>query len=114
MDGSGSLRLVDRLKDVIRVGEEWVSSTALEQALNGHEDIQEAAVVGVADLEHGEIPLAVIVLVGERELCAKQLRAMIPSELLAPGVPMPVITVAALPRAPTGKVSKRALRELHG
>lgn len=114
MDANGSVRVVDRLKDIIRVGEEWVSSTAIEEAISQSPRVREVAVVSAPQIEHGEIPLAVVVCEGEPRPSAAELRQLIPPELLPAAVPVPVVFVTELPRAPTGKVSKKQLRELHG
>lgn len=114
IDAQGSVRVVDRLKDVIRVGEEWVSSAALEDALNGHSAVEEAAVISMADPIHGEVPLAIVVYKVGMELTADQLRAVIHSDLLPADVLMQVVVTESLPRAPTGKLSKQELRARHG
>jgi fatty-acyl-CoA synthase len=114
MDAQGSLRIVDRLKDVIRVGEEWVSSTAMEDCLNHHPAVAETAIVSAPDLEHGELPLAIVVCKPGASVTADELRAMIPVDVLAADVPMPVVWVNELPRAPTGKLDKKGLRARYG
>ena len=56
----GLVEIVDRIKDVIKSGGEWISTLALEQALSAHPQVREAAVVGVPDPYWGERPAAVI------------------------------------------------------
>ena len=62
IDAHGYIRLVDRTKDVIKSGGEWISSVDLENELMGHPTIAEAAVIGVAHQKWGERPLACVVL----------------------------------------------------
>ena len=62
MDEDGYIRLVDRSKDLIKSGGEWISSVDLENAVMGHPAVKEAAVIGVAHPKWEERPLAVVVL----------------------------------------------------
>ncbi|MGD8318905.1 MAG: long-chain fatty acid--CoA ligase [Gemmatimonadota bacterium] len=111
VDGHGYVRLVDRTKDLIRSGGEWISSVQLEHALMDHPDVAEAAVVAVPDARWQERPWACVVV--------RSGRAPDPQELLAPlaetlptwWVPDGVTLMDALPRTSTGKFDKKALRE---
>ena len=62
MDERGRIRLVDRTKDLIKSGGEWISSVELENELMAHPEIKEAAVIGVPDPKWSERPLACVVL----------------------------------------------------
>jgi fatty-acyl-CoA synthase len=62
MNARGQIRLVDRTKDLIKSGGEWISSVELENELMGHPLIREAAVIGVPDAKWSERPLACVVL----------------------------------------------------
>ena len=62
IDEDGYLKLVDRSKDLIKSGGEWISSLDLENALMGHPAVKEAAVIGVPHPKWQERPLAVVVL----------------------------------------------------
>ena len=57
----GYLRVVDRIKDVIKTGGEWVSSLQIEDLISQREGVSEAAVIGVKDDKWGERPLALVV-----------------------------------------------------
>ena len=61
LDELGYITLSDRAKDVIKSGGEWISSVDLENALMGHPDVVEAAVVGIPDEKWQERPLATVV-----------------------------------------------------
>ena len=62
IDEHGYMKLVDRSKDLIKSGGEWISSVDLENALMGHPAVKEAAVIGVPHPKWQERPLAVVVL----------------------------------------------------
>ena len=62
VEPNGFVQITDRAKDVIKSGGEWISSVELEDALMGHPDVKEAAVVGVPDERWDERPLACVVL----------------------------------------------------
>ena len=75
IDEDGYLKLVDRSKDLIKSGGEWISSLDLENALMGHPCVKEAAIIGVPHPKWQERPLAVVVLnegakCGSRGNCA--------------------------------------------
>ncbi|HET6452027.1 MAG TPA: fatty acid--CoA ligase, partial [Spirochaetia bacterium] len=61
-NAAGSIRITDRLKDIIKVGGEWISSLSVEDALSTHPAVAESAVIGQPDLNWGEVPLALVVL----------------------------------------------------
>ncbi|KAA9166336.1 long-chain fatty acid--CoA ligase [Amycolatopsis acidicola] len=109
IDPDGYLEIVDRAKDLIKSGGEWISSVALEQALLAHPAVAEAAVIAVPHERWQERPLAVVVLdrpLGEDELLA-DLHERVPRWWL----PEQILVTDALPRTSVGKIDKRALRE---
>ena len=62
MDERGYIKITDRVKDIIKVGGEWVSSLELEDIIHQHPSVKEVAVIGVEDEKWGERPLALVVL----------------------------------------------------
>ncbi|HJU01942.1 MAG TPA: long-chain fatty acid--CoA ligase [Actinomycetes bacterium] len=111
LDGQGYLHVVDRTKDLVKSGGEWISSVELENALMGHPEVAQAAVIAVPDEKWGERPLAVVVRkpgseVGEAEVVAS-LAGRFPKWWL----PERVEFVDEIPMTATGKFSKRLLRE---
>ena len=62
VDAEGYLRIVDRTKDVVKSGGEWISSVELENEIMGHPDVAEAAVIGVSHPKWSERPLACVVV----------------------------------------------------
>jgi fatty-acyl-CoA synthase len=111
LDGEGYLQVVDRTKDLVKSGGEWISSVELENALMGHPQVAQAAVIAIPDQKWGERPLAVVVRkpgsqVGEAELVAS-MAGRFPKWWL----PERVEFVEEIPMTATGKFSKRLLRE---
>jgi len=114
-DSSGSIRITDRLKDVIKVGGEWLSSLELEDILISHPAVSEAAVIGQPNDRWGEVPLAFVVRKKNETLTAKQLTAHVREFIdkgLVPGeaILLKVQFVDALEKTSVGKVNKQALR----
>lgn len=118
IDGSGYLRVTDRIKDVIKTGGEWISSLALEDIIAMHPAVSEVAVIGVADPKWGERPLPLVVRhagrdVGEAEiieLVAARSRA---GDISRYAIPERVRFVDAIERTSVGKINKKKLRSLH-
>ena len=112
MDERGRIKLVDRTKDLIKSGGEWISSVELENELMGHPEIREAAVIGVADERWAERPLACVVQ-GRRQR-ARPRHAVL--DFLAPHVakwqlPDRVVFIDEVPKTSVGKFSKKTLRD---
>ncbi len=113
IDQDGYTRLVDRTKDLIRSGGEWISSVRLENALLDVALVREAAVVAVPDARWGERPWACIVAreglePGEADALLESLRGSFPKWWIPDGV----VLLEAIPRTATGKYDKKALRSL--
>ncbi|MCI4592060.1 long-chain-fatty-acid--CoA ligase [Sphingobium sp. BYY-5] len=118
IDADGALRIVDRLKDVIKTGGEWVSSIEIENILVEQPTVSEAAVIGVPDQKWGERPVAfVVAAAGATPLATEHLRDRL-EQYVATGrlsryaVPEKFILVDGLPHTSVGKVNKKALRTL--
>jgi fatty-acyl-CoA synthase len=111
VDEQGYLQIVDRTKDLVKSGGEWISSVELESALMGHPAVLEASVIGVAHPRWTERPLACVVLKpgGEatKEDVLEFLRPRFPSWWL----PDDVVFVAEIPKTSVGKFDKKVLRE---
>lgn len=108
IDPSGWLTLVDREKDVVKSGGEWISSLDIETALLEHPAVVDVAVVGVADERWMERPCACVVI--EAEVEPEELRAFLLERLPRWWVPERFAVVDSLPRTGVGKHDKRALR----
>ena len=113
IDAEGALHIVDRLKDVIKSGGEWVSSVALENLLATQDEISEAAVIGVPDEKWGERPFAFVVAtdafdpVRTGEILRREAAE---GRLSRYAIPEHIIRLDAMPRTSVGKVDKKLLR----
>jgi fatty-acyl-CoA synthase len=111
IDPDGWMRIVDRAKDLIKSGGEWISSVALEQALLADPEVAEAAVVAVPHPRWQERPLALVVLQPGSAATGDELRARLGERVPRWWLPERVEVTAELPRTSVGKLDKRALRE---
>jgi acyl-CoA synthetase (AMP-forming)/AMP-acid ligase II len=111
-DAQGYVFIVDRAKDMIISGGENIYSTQVEAAIHKHPAVLEAAVIGVPDDEWGEAVKAVVVLKPGEKATEAEIIATAKEHLASYQKPRSVDFVDALPKAPTGKILKRNLREL--
>ena len=112
-DDAGRLFIDGRDDDMIVSGGENVFPSEIEELLITHPGIEEAAVIGVPDAEFGQRLAAYIVLATGASLSQDAIREFIAANLARYKVPRDIALVSELPRNPTGKVLKRALRERH-
>jgi fatty-acyl-CoA synthase len=110
MTPDGQLCLVDRVKDLVKSGGEWISSQALEEQLAVHPAVLEAAVVARPDPEWDERPVAFVVLVPGSTASGEDLRAFLLGRVAKWWIPDTFELVDELPKTPVGKIDKRALR----
>ena len=117
VDEHGYVQIVDRLKDVIKSGGEWISSLDLENLLSMHAGVQEVAVIGIPDAVWGERPLPIIVPKPEfkGKLTPEDLRAHLQQyvdqgTITKWAVPEKFSFVDELPKTSVGKLDKKALR----
>jgi fatty-acyl-CoA synthase len=111
VDGYGFMEIVDRVKDLVKSGGEWISSVEIENVLMGHPDVREACVFGVAHQRWIERPVAAVVM---RDGCASDeaaLQAWLGERVAKWWIPDRVLFVDAIPRTGVGKFQKRELRE---
>jgi fatty-acyl-CoA synthase len=110
IDELGYIRLSDRAKDVIKSGGEWISSVDLENALMGHDDVVEAAVIGVPDEKWDERPLASVVIRDGATVTAADLREYLSSSFAKWQLPDAFAFIDAVPRTSVGKFDKKVIR----
>jgi fatty-acyl-CoA synthase len=111
LDAEGFLYLTDRKKDMIISGGENIASSEVERVVYELPQVQDAAVIGVADAYWGERPVAVVVVKAGEALALETLQAHCRQKLAGFKVPKQLIVRTDLPRNPSGKVLKRVLRE---
>ena len=112
-DEDGYIFLSGRAKDFIKRGGEMVSPEEVEQVLHSHPAIDEAAIIGVADVDWGERVRAIVVAKGGETIDGHEVIEYCRSRLSSFKKPESVVVVEELPRNPLGKVLKRVLRESH-
>jgi len=110
-DEEGYIFIVDRAKDMIISGGENIYSTQVEAAIHQHPAVLESAVFGVPDEQWGEAVKAVVVLKPGASATEQEIIATAAQHLASYQKPRSVDFVDSLPKAPTGKILKRALRD---
>ena len=110
IDPDNTLHIVDRAKDVIKSGGEWISSQALEEAATRFPGVQEAAVVAVAHPRWQERPFLIVVTEGDAPVSAEALRAHLLAYVPKWWLPDAIAFTNDLPHGPTGKLQKDVLR----
>lgn len=111
LDEEGFLYVTDRIKDMILSGGENIASSEVERVIYALPQVADAAVIGVPDERWGERPVAVVVPKPGETLTYEQLKAHCAANLARFKVPKELHLRDALPRNPSGKVLKRALRD---
>jgi acyl-CoA synthetase (AMP-forming)/AMP-acid ligase II len=108
-DAAGNLFIVDRLKELIKVGGYSVAPAEVERELTVHPAVADAAVVGRPDRELGEVPVAYVAL--RRPVERGELLAWLEGRLAQWKHPRDVVVIDRVPRNPTGKILRRELIE---
>jgi fatty-acyl-CoA synthase len=111
IDRDGVVKIVDRAKDLVKSGGEWISSVDLENTLMGHPAVKEACVVGVPHPKWQERPLAAVVLKDGKTATAEELRGFLASTFAKWQLPDAFVFVKTIPRTSVGKFKKMTLRE---
>ena len=107
----GYVHLVDRTKDLIKSGGEWISSVALENELMGHPDVAEAAVIAIPDERWQERPLACVVRKPGSMVSEDELLGWLAPKVPRWWVPDGCVFIDEVPKTSVGKFSKRTLRD---
>ncbi|HUF98742.1 MAG TPA: long-chain fatty acid--CoA ligase [Ilumatobacter sp.] len=111
VDPRGRIRLVDRTKDLIKSGGEWISSVEIENELMAHPKIAEAAVIGVPHPRWSERPLACVVPAAGETITRDEVLEFISTKVAKWQIPDDVVFIAEVPKTSVGKFSKKTLRE---
>ena len=110
-DAEGYIRLVDRTKDLIKSGGEWISSVELENEIMAHPDVTEAAVIGVTSTKWGERAMACVVAAAGADLSADDVLAWLDGRVVKWWMPDRVEFIDEVPKTSVGKFSKKTLRD---
>ena len=110
VDPEGYVYLVDRTKDLVKSGGEWISSTELENEIMAHPKVAEAAVIGVHHPKWTERPLACVVPVAGETVTKDEIIAFLTGRVAKWWLPDDVVMVEEIPKTSVGKFSKKDLR----
>lgn len=111
---AGHLVLVDRAKDIIRTAGENVYAKEVEQALVGHDDVEDCAVIGQRDPQYDERVVAIVVTAPGSTATEQELRSFLRDRLAHYKVPQTFLFRPELPKTAAGKTNKPQLRKLVG
>ena len=108
LDEEGMMHIVDRSKDVIKSGGEWISSIDLENTAVGHPQLQECCVIGVAHAKWDERPL--LLAIKDGDVSEQEVLDYLDGKIAKWWMPDAVVFVQELPHTATGKLLKTGLR----
>jgi fatty-acyl-CoA synthase len=104
------IKLVDRTKDLVKSGGEWISSVELENAVMAHPEVVEAAVIAVPDERWGERPCACVVTREGCDVNAESLREHLAGKVAKWWIPERFEFIDEVPKTSVGKFDKKLLR----
>ena len=113
LDPDGYMTIVDRSKDVIKSGGEWISSIDLENVALGQSQVAEAAVIGIAHPKWQERPLLIILPTPGTSPTKADILAYLEGKIAKWWTPDDVVFIDEMPHTATGKIQKRDLREIY-
>ena len=116
IDALGGVEIKDRIKDVIKTGGEWISSLELESLISEHAAVLSVAVVGIADEQWGERPMAMVVSEPgqylDRKILETHLQGFVECGRINKwAIPKQFKFVAEIPKTSVGKINKKLIRE---
>jgi len=111
VDSDGYIRIVDRTKDLVKSGGEWISSVELEGLIMAHPDVAEAAVIAVAHPKWDERPLACVVVRQGATLTREDILDHLEGQVARWWLPDDVVFIEEVPKTSVGKFDKKVLRE---
>lgn len=112
IDAAGFMQIVDRTKDVIKSGGEWISSVQLEGIIMGHPKVLEAAVVGMPHPKWQERPVAVVVVRPgfEGQLTSEEILTYLQDKVAKWWLPDVILFEPSIPKTSVGKFDKKVMR----
>jgi len=113
MDEYGYIQIVDRTKDLVKSGGEWISSVELENLIMAHPKVLEAAVIAVPHEKWQERPLACVVPKPEyvNQITAEEILDFLRPQVARWWMPDGVVFIEAVPKTSVGKFDKKVLRQ---
>jgi fatty-acyl-CoA synthase len=114
IDAEGYLRLVDRIKDLLKSGGEWISSVDLENIIMAHPKVMEAAIIGAPDPKWQEVPFACIVVQPGQTLTPQEMQDFLKDKVKAAyWIPKLYAFLDAIPKTSVLKFDKKELRKMY-
>jgi len=115
VDEHNYFKIIDRMKDVIKTGGEWISTLELENLISKHSSVSEVAVVGVPDAKWSERPYAMAVLKKDEDVAVEDIQRFL-HKFVETGtinkwaIPSRIDFVEAIPKTSVGKIDKKRIR----
>jgi fatty-acyl-CoA synthase len=117
IDPDGYLQIVDRIKDVIKSGGEWISSLAIEDIISQYPGVSEVAVIARPDEKWGERPLALVIVKDKSKITEQDIQAHVKISadqgIISKWAVPDVRFVDALAKTSVGKLNKKVLRQTY-
>jgi fatty-acyl-CoA synthase len=110
MESDGYFKIVDRSKDLVKSGGEWISSVELEGACLAHPAVKEAAVVGLPSQKWDERPVVVVSLHDGQSVTLEEMREFLTGKVARWWLPDDVVVVEDVAKTSVGKYDKKAIR----
>jgi fatty-acyl-CoA synthase len=107
----GYVRIVDRTKDVVKSGGEWISSVELENEIMAHPAVAEAAVIGLPHQKWGERPFAAVVVRPGASVTKEEILEFLQGRVASWWLPDDIVFIDEVPKTSVGKFSKKDLRD---
>ncbi len=113
IDAEGYIQIMDRTKDLVKSGGEWISSVDLENAIMAHPKVMEAAVIAVPHPRWEERPVAAVAPLPQYRdsITKEEILEFLKDRVAKWWLPDDVVFIDAVPKTSVGKFNKRALRE---
>jgi len=113
IDAEGYIQIMDRTKDLVKSGGEWISSVDLENAIMAHPKVMEAAVIAIAHPKWQERPVAAVAPLPQYrgQITKEEILDFLKDRVAKWWLPDDVVFIDAVPKTSVGKFNKRALRE---
>jgi fatty-acyl-CoA synthase len=113
IDPEGYIQIMDRTKDLVKSGGEWISSVDLENAIMAHPKVMEAAVIAISHPKWDERPVAAVAPLPQfrGQVTKEEIIDFLRDRVAKWWLPDDVVFIEAVPKTSVGKFNKRALRE---
>jgi fatty-acyl-CoA synthase len=115
VDEEGYIFIMDRSKDLVKSGGEWISSVDLENTIMAHPAVAEATVIGIPHEKWQERPLACVVLkeAYKGKVSKEEILDFLRDKVARWWIPDDVVFLEAIPKTSVGKFNKKQLRQMY-